>query len=75
MLCSDWQKTPLDPRPRPKARALVPQREPAYVRVVAMFLRHDVGDILIRDSTFVQINKSCAVPIAVVFERTASEPS
>jgi hypothetical protein len=53
----------------------VPQREPAHICVIAMFLRHDVGDILVRDGAFVQIDKSGAFPVAVVLEWTTSEPS
>ena len=39
-----------------------------------MFLRHDVGDVLIRNGAFVQIDQSRAFPVAVVFKGSASKP-
>src|ERR1700730_7752090 len=58
-----------------KPRVFGVQRKPAHVCVVSMFLRHDVGDILVRDGAFVQIDKSGSFPVTIVFEWTTAEPT
>ena len=53
---------------------IICERHPADVGFVAVFLRADVGEILLGSGAVVFAHKSCCVAVDVIFVRSAAKP-